>query len=631
MSDSMNNSSLNSSHSDNIVCPKCSESSSFENSIIKFNKNNPAEFDRIICKKCSFEFCYIICVFCQKKIYMKMHIECPKYNGMNAFNIYCPYKLCEKVFYFTECIKCKRAQKQKAYIKEGESIECIYEDCKFVYIQNNCSMLHCTDVNSIEKNQMLSNFPQGILTNHYNKVMFQKINCFYCWRPIVYSSSKAHVNRYYECQIVNCPYQDCKKSFNRIICPFCNEEVYVKDGWYEMGSEIKCKKCHKFFGKILCPTCKKMNNCHEDYFQFGKMVCGFQNCRKDNYMINCIFCRKLNIFNKEIPINGQLIKCGYCHNTFNEILCPFCKFIIPFPQGDFTFGKVYKCLYTTCLKKFQFLICPNCFSYSFKSDVQEGKKLKCQNCNIKFMNWGCPFCKMNIMDKNTTLKLGQMVQCPSESCGKKYSFIRCSKCEKLIFSKENQNILGIAIKCPHQSCGATTLVSFCPFCDTKAIYSNKIHNYKEGDLIQCPNPVCNKEYRFYKNKDVYKDNLQIIEKINGNIINFGIAQVDENYLYKKDLFIDRISLRNSNSRLFPTQFSSEMVLEDLEQKSDSNKSFEECMVECMICHNNRKESIFFPCGHRCVCYICAVMYFSVFKKCPKCHSAAKCIIKKIYD
>ena len=53
--------------------------------------------------------------------------------------------------------------------------------------------------------------------------------------------------------------------------------------------------------------------------------------------------------------------------------------------------------------------------------------------------------------------------------------------------------------------------------------------------------------------------------------------------------------------------------------------------ECMICHNNRKESIFYPCGHRCVCYICAVMYFSVFKKCPKCQSAAKCIIKKIYD
>ena len=74
-----------------------------------------------------------------------------------------------------------------------------------------------------------------------------------------------------------------------------------------MGSKIKCINCKKYFGKILCPSCKKINSCQEEYFQFGKMMCGFQNCRKQNYMINCIFCRKLNVFKKDIPINGQLI------------------------------------------------------------------------------------------------------------------------------------------------------------------------------------------------------------------------------------------------------------------------------------------------------------------------------------
>ena len=616
------NTSLETQKKDKIVCPGCSDSCPMENSIIKFNQNNLSEFDRIICKKCSYEFCYINCVFCQNKIYMKMHRECPKYNGMNGFNIFCPYKLCEKYFYFTECIKCKRIQKQKKYIKEGKCIECIYEDCKFVYIQDNCPMIHCTDIISIEKNPMFTNFPQGFLSNHCNEIMYQKINCFYCWRPIVYASSKKHRNRYYECQLVECPYSDCKKSFNRIICPFCYDEIYVKDGWYEMGSEIKCKKCNKFFGKILCPSCNKLNNCQDEYFQLGKMVCGFSNCRRDNYMINCKFCRKLNVFKNEIPINGQSIKCGYCKNIFNEILCPFCKLIIPFPRADFSFGKVYKCIYITCLKKFQFLICPNCFSYSFKSDTQEGKKLKCQNCGIKFMNWGCPFCKSNIMDKNTTLKLGQLVKCPLKSCGIIYSFIRCSKCEKLIFSKANENILGISYKCPYQECGATTMVSHCPFCDTKAIYSDRRKNYKEGDLILCPNPSCNKNYRFCPNKDIYKDNLQILEQIEGNVINFGIAQVDENYIYKDSLFIDKRTLKNS--RLFPTQYSSE---NEIEQKSCLNKYFE----ECMICHNNRKESIFYPCGHRCTCYICAVIFFSVFRKCPKCQRGAKCIIKKVYD
>ena len=51
----------------------------------------------------------------------------------------------------------------------------------------------------------------------------------------------------------------------------------------------------------------------------------------------------------------------------------------------------------------------------------------------------------------------------------------------------------------------------------------------------------------------------------------------------------------------------------------------------MICHNNIKESIFYPCGHRCTCYNCAVIIFVVNKKCPKCNQEASCIIKKVYE
>ena len=111
--------------------------------------------------------------------------------------------------------------------------------------------------------------------------------------------------------------------------------------------------------------------------------------------------------------------------------------------------------------------------------------------------------------------------------------------------------------------------------------------------------------------------------IEGNIIQFGIAQVDENYLYKQSLFIDKQFIKSS--RLFPSQFKSEQT--EFEQKVMENKYIQ----ECMICHNNRKESIFFPCGHRCVCYNCAVLYFSVYHKCPKCNTDSKCIIKKVYD
>ena len=547
-----------------------------------------------------------------------MHVECPKYNGMNAFNIYCPYKLCEKVFYFTECIKCKRAQKQKKFIKEGESIECIYEDCKFVYIQNNCSMLHCTDITSIEKNQMFSNFPQGILTNHINKIMYQKINCFYCWRPIVYLSSVTHKNKYIECQKVICPYNDCKKAFNRIICSHCYSENYVNDGWYKMGSKIKCNKCKEYFGKILCPSCGKINTCERNYFKSGFIKCGFSNCLKENYMINCIFCRKLNIFN-QLPINGQKIKCGYCENTFNEVLCPFCSLINPFPLSDFCYGKVYKCKYLNCLKEFQFLMCPKCLLYTFEKDHQEGRKLKCDECNTLFMNWGCPFCKSNIMDKDSTLNLGQMVKCPAKHCRKEYSFIKCTKCQKLIFSKENESLLGKCVKCPYKDCGEFTLLNICRLCDKRLIYSGRISSYNDGDTIKCPN--CKKSYKFKRDKNSYEKKLNILEEIVGETINFGVGEVDENYLVKENLIF-----KTKKNLFYPSQ-----SIDIISEKSTITSSQNKPLDDCMVCHNNLKESIFYPCGHRCVCYNCAVLIFEVHKKCPKCNQEAKCIIRKIYD
>ena len=160
---------INNISNEKLQCPKCSESSEINNSIINFSINNPSEFDRIICKNCSFEFCYILCEFCQKRIYMKINKTNSLYNGMNAFNIACPYKLCEKIFYFTECIKCRRTQKHRKYIKEGEVIKCLYDDCQFEYIQNNCSILNCPDLVNITKKMMTTNFPEGILSNQIGR------------------------------------------------------------------------------------------------------------------------------------------------------------------------------------------------------------------------------------------------------------------------------------------------------------------------------------------------------------------------------------------------------------------------------------------------------------------------------
>ena len=600
------------------ICLKSLKISNGFNYLQKFSKLN--EFTKLSCKKCYLDFTFIFCAYCEKKIFMKIYQKNVLYNGLNGHNIICPYYSCKKVFYFTVCPNCQLVQKQKRFVKEGNVIICVNKECNYKYIQVNCPIKYCTDLISFEKPKIHTNFPIGIMLLHKNEIMYQKINCYYCCRTIVFQSKKNHKNKYCEGQKVICPYSDCKKAFNRIVCPQCSEEIYINDGWYEMGSKINCHKCGKSFGKILCPSCGKMNTCENNFFKMGHMKCGFHNCSKESNMINCLYCRKLNIFNMDIQITGQVIKCGYCKNSFNEIFCPFCKKINPFPLADFAFGKVYKCQYINCMKEFQFLICPKCNIHSFIKQEQEGQRLKCEGCQTLFMNWGCPFCKSNIMDKNTTLQIGQMIKCPSKKCNKIYSFIRCSGCHKLIFSKENESICGKAVKCPYQNCKAFTLVTYCPICNVKTIYNGRKPSLNEGESILCEN--CKQNYIFQKNKLLYNGDLKVLDEIEGKTIDFGVGEVDDNYLGIQELFF------NDKKSDLPSLFVTESSVKNSKDK-ETNKTSK--LKDCIVCHNNIRESIFVPCGHRCVCYNCAVIVFAVYKKCPQCNTEASCIIKKVFD
>ena len=46
---------------------------------------------------------------------------------------------------------------------------------------------------------------------------------------------------------------------------------------------------------------------------------------------------------------------------------------------------------------------------------------------------------------------------------------------------------------------------------------------------------------------------------------------------------------------------------------------------------NERESVFVPCGHRCVCYQCGLEIIKKFNKCPICNQKALFLLYKVYD
>ena len=115
-----------------------------------------------------------------------------------------------------------------------------------------------------------------------------------------------------------------------------------------------------------------------------------------------------------------------------------------------------------------------------------------------------------------------------------------------------------------------------------------------------------------------------MEQIEGRTIDFGVGQVDDNYLAIQELFFDDLRYK------CPSVFESEYSDQGLKEKNYIVKNFN-ALGECIVCHNNLRESVFVPCGHRCACYNCAVIVYAVTKRCPRCNEEASCIIKKIYE
>ena len=565
------------------------------NNILKFNKDG---------------YMYFNCSYCNDNITTKLKSR-EQALLLNQQNFQC--KNCKGINYISICPKCKHIQLLKRFVSEGELIKCSNNSCNFPYLQTLCPIKFCFEMFYFPLTKNFCNSPNGLIHIHKpnerkqsEQIIFQKISCYYCLRPITYISTESNKNVYYEGMQVNCPYDDCRKSFNRLICPNprCNNIIYMKLGLFKMGQQIKCIKCSTIFSKLLCVSCFRAIPLEKNVFKYGQLECRYNSCCKKNNYANCIHCNQLNYFpNLDKPlIQGQTIQCGNrdCNKLFNIVYCPDCHELNPF-HGDFVFGRPYKCKYTAiCSKTFLVLICPTCWNYSRMVDNVEGKKYTCNKCNKLLANFQCPHCNVCILDKNSFFNFGQMIKCPQ--CNKLFTFFRCYDCKKLIYSKEE--ILGKKVECQH--CHKTSVNIICTNCKSKITFSKRETNMEFGEEIGCPS--CQQKFHYGDRlgdefEKIYEKDLTYNKTLIGSVVKYGIPSVDENYIVRR-------------GNIF-----SEDKIERIIEKNDL----------CIICQLNKKESIFFPCGHRCTCYKCAVVYFEEHKMCPKCNQRAEAVIPKIFS
>ena len=116
--------------------------------------------------------------------------------------------------------------------------------------------------------------------------------------------------------------------------------------------------------------------------------------------------------------------------------------------------------------------------------------------------------------------------------------------------------------------------------------------------------------------DIYCENLSVLKNIQGMPIQFGESRVDDNYLF----FENSVLIKDNN-----------LYESDNNETNSNNHNHNICNYDknliaknkahnlCILCHCDKKESVFYPCGHRCTCYKCAVFYFEMYKKCPRCN------------
>ena len=230
------------SNTDDLICPTCHSVQ------ITYRGEDVIE----PCSICSEKFMYLKCYHCKKKIYFKNQ------NFTDGVNIRCPYEGCGKYFCKSSCGVCERTLYFPDRYQEGSKVKCPFKDCGEEYYKVLCPNEMCNskityktvkEVTQGDAQPPALPYREGLnVCCKKCKTSFQKITCYQCLRRLVWTEPNSMV----EGQKIECPYDDCKKCFNKIYCPHCQKCNIFTRGGMEVGTKIQCiyKECGKFFNKI---------------------------------------------------------------------------------------------------------------------------------------------------------------------------------------------------------------------------------------------------------------------------------------------------------------------------------------------------------------------------------------------
>ena len=563
----------------------------------------------INCNNCKRKYIYKYCLECSQIIYFNK-ID---YDG---YNIKCPYVSCGSYGCTVKCENpnCGKKIFYKNKYSQGDKIKCL--NCKSLFKKVKCPSLDCPK-NLIRDLNFLEGSPLECIHNN-GKFVFQKVCCWYCGRHCVWNNSKGKY--YIEGQMIICPYKECERITNKVICPKCQNSSVITRGNLDMGKKINCliKDCENVFNVYFCPYCKKTNYGNGSPIAGTNLICNY--CKESFCFVNCFYCKQINFWKKPnnyLPCQTVVCTNEGCRKKSALIPCPFCKRSNHFSRGVFILGQKYACSYRECRNEFVILYCGICnMTYIKQANLEPKILYTCEKCNNIMPTIQCPKCyKFCCLGNNTKIETHSIFKCPYEKCGQIFYYYRCPFCNH---DFNNENYICNNLKCPFQNCNKIYTYFKCIKCLKDNFIENIDNNNMECDEINCL--FCNE-----KNDIINQPDRNKFVNVKKAYITQGEQYVFDNP--EEDPY-DR-SIINSliQTKIYEIPLSEKNNSINIGENENHSK-------KCVICLENELKWILAPCGHKCICNMCGRDEKSIkekYQKCPICKEIIIGALDKVID